>query len=131
MGMSGTIDILFLASGCYLTGTAVMAKKRGSMVASVMLGKNMSENDISDKEGFINYMYKRLLLSGLMIVVASVIHLVNDYYIKSNALTWGGSILILAALIIYTRTYMTGQKKYMVRGGTAPGPDSSKQKNKE
>lgn len=126
MGMSGTIDLLFLISGCYLIGSAVMAKKQGSVVSNVMLGKNISENDLQDKLGFIEYMYKRLLLSGLLIVAASVIHLINDYYIMSQALTWGGSVLILAALVIYVTSYKSGQKKYMAKDRMALKPDKKK-----
>ncbi len=126
MGMSGTIDLLFLISGCYLIGSAVMAKKQGSVVSNVMLGKNISENDLQDKLGFIEYMYKRLLLSGLLIVAASVIHLINDYYIMSQALTWGGSVLILAALVIYVTSYKSSQKKYMAKDRMALKPDKKK-----
>lgn len=113
MGMGGVIDFLFLASGAYLVGTALMAKKQGNVVENVMLGKNMSEKDIEDKSGFIEYMYKRLLVSGVLIVAASLVHLANDYYIGSNALTWGGIVILLIALVLYVNAYRNGQKLYM------------------
>lgn len=115
MGMGGVIDFLFLASGTYLVGTALMAKKQGSVAANVMLGKNMTEKDIDDKEGYIDYMYKRLLLSGVLIMIASLIHLANDYYVGSDALTWLGIAVLLIALIIYVQAYRNGQKLYMKR----------------
>lgn len=113
MGMGGMIDILFFASGVYLIYTAVIAKKRQAIAANVMLSKNTNEKDIADKAGYIEYIYKKLLLVGAMICVAAVIHLVNDYYIHSKALTWTGIVLMLAALVIYTAAYKRGQKKYM------------------
>lgn len=112
-GVGGIIDVMFLASGGYLIYTAFMAKKKGSVVSNVMLGKDRSEKDITDKAGFLAYMYKRVLVAGIMIVAASVIHLVNDYYIYSKALTWIGIAVILAAIAIYTAAYLRGQKKYM------------------
>ena len=112
MGMGGMIDLLFLASGGYLIGTAIMAKSRGNITANVMLGKGVTENDIKDKAGFIDFMYKRLLLSGVLIIIASIVHLVNDYYIVSNTLTLVGVILIVAAIFIYTKAYMDAQKRY-------------------
>lgn len=115
MGMGGVIDFLFLASGTYLVGTALMAKRQGNVAANVMLGKNMTEKDIDDKEGYIDYMYKRLLLSGVLIMIASLIHLANDYYIGSDALTWLGIAVLLIALIIYVQAYRNGQKLYMKR----------------
>lgn len=111
-GVGGMIDILFFGSGVYLIYTALMAKKNGNIVSNVMLAKSVSESSIKDKIGFIDYMYKRILLAGVMIVIASIIHLVNDYYIHSGTLTWIGIIVILAAIGIYTAAYMRGQKMY-------------------
>ncbi|MCM1122754.1 MAG: hypothetical protein NC416_09225 [Eubacterium sp.] len=113
MGMSGVIDLLFLASGIYLIYTAVAAKRRNTITANVMLSKNTSEKDIADKVGYIEYMYKKILLAGVMICVASVIHLVNDYYVHSQLLTWVGIALVFAALAMYTVAFSRGQKKYM------------------
>ena len=112
-GVGGMIDILFFGSGVYLIYTTVMAKKNGNIVSNVMLAKSVSENRIKDKLGFIDYMYKRILLAGVMIVIASIIHLVNDYYLYSSTLTWIGIIVILAAIGIYTAAYLRGQKMYM------------------
>lgn len=115
MGMGGAIDVLFLASGFYLIWTAIMAKKRGRIAANVMLSKDVSEKDIQDKIGFIEYVYKRILLAGVLITASSIIHLANDYYIRSVILTWIGIVGVLLALIIYTTAYMGAQKRYMIK----------------
>lgn len=112
--MGGIIDLLFLASGVYLIGTALMAKTQGAISANVMLGKNTNEKDITDKAGFIEYMYKRIFLAGLLITAASIVHLVNDYYIGSNLLTWVGISVMLIAIIIYAAAYKKGQSMYMI-----------------
>ena len=112
-GVGGMIDILFFGSGVYLIYMAVIAKRNGNIVSNVMLAKDVSESSIKDKLGFIDYMYKRMLLAGVMIVIASIIHLVNDYYIRSGALTWVGIIVILAAIAVYTAAYLRGQKRYI------------------
>ncbi|MBD5524679.1 MAG: hypothetical protein HDR04_09710 [Lachnospiraceae bacterium] len=113
MGMGGMIDFLFLASGVYLIYSAVMAKHKGNIAANVMLSKNTNENDIRDKVGFIDYMYKKIFLTGVMIILASVIYLVNDYYIHSIQLSWIGIVMILLALAIYTFSFMRGRKLYI------------------
>lgn len=115
MGMGGVIDFLFLACGIYLIYSAVMAKKKGNIAANVMLSKNANENDIKDKVGFIDYMYKKILLAGVMIIAASVIHLINDYVIHSIQLTWIGIAVILAAIVIYTIAFMRGRKIYIMQ----------------
>lgn len=107
------IDILFLASGVYLIWTAISAKRQGNIVANVMLSKDMNEGNVKDKVGFIEYMYKRILLAGVLIVTGSAVHLLNDYYIFSNALTWVGIALVFIALVIYISAYMSGRKRYI------------------
>lgn len=120
-GIGGMIDILFFASGVYLIYTAVLAKKKGNVTGNVMLGKDMTENDIKDKAGFIAYMYRRILLAGVMIIVGSMIHLVNDYYLFSPVLTWIGIAVILAAIVVYTASYLRGQKRYLRKQGKTVG----------
>ena len=115
MGMGGIIDFLFLASGTYLVGTALMAKKQGNVAANVMLGKNMSEKDIEDKAAFIDYMYKRLMLAGVLIMAAALVHLVNDYYFGSYVFTLIGIAVLLIGLVIYVNAYRNAQKLYMKR----------------
>lgn len=115
------IDMLFLASGVYLIWTAISAKRQGNIVANVMLSKDINEGQVTDKVGFIEYMYKRILLSGVLIVLGSAVHLVNDYYIFSNVLTWVGIVLVLTALVVYTGAYMSGRKRYIGNiGGRSP-----------
>ncbi len=115
MGMGGIIDFLFLASGGYMIGSALMAKRQKSVAANVMLGKNMEEKDIEDKEGFLDYMCKKLLLAGLLIMAAGVIHLANDYYFHSTLLSWIGIAGIIAGLAVYVTAYRNGQRRYMKR----------------
>lgn len=126
MGMGGMIDFLFLLSGIYLIYTAIVAKKRGAIAANVMLSKNVNVNDIKDRAGYIEYMYKKILIAGLMICAASVVHLANDYYIHSQLLTWVGIALIFAALAIYTVAFSRGQKKYMAGRSGQSGHNKQK-----
>ena len=130
MGMGDMIDFIFLACGAYLVGTSVMAKAQGNIAASVMLGKNVTESDIKDKVGYIDFMYKRLLLSGVMIIIGSIVHLINDYYISSVALTLVGILLILAALVIYTRSYFDAQRRYIPHKAARFNQDKDTHKHK-
>lgn len=112
-GAGGMIDILFLVSGVYLVYTAVMAKKKGNVSDNVMLAKGVTEKDIVDKAGFIEYMYKRILLAGVMVILAGIVHMVNDWYLGLPVLTWIGIALILAAMAVYTAAYLQGKKRYL------------------
>lgn len=113
MGMNEIIDILFLGSGIYLIYTAVMAKKKGAIAENVMLDKNTTEKNIRDKAGYIDYISKRIMIAGILIVLSAAVNLLNDQYISSLALNWVGIILILVAIIIYTVAYKKARKLYM------------------
>ncbi len=115
MGMGGIIDFLFVLSGAYLVGSALMAKRQGSVAANVMLGKNMEEKDIEDKAGFVEYMSSRLLLAGVLMLVAGLIHLANDYYFHMTLLSWIGIFGVIGALAVYINAYRNGQRRYMKR----------------
>ena len=131
MGMGGVIDFLFLACGAYLIGNALLAKKQGNITANVMLGKDMTEKDVDDKLGFIDYMYKRLLLSGALIMAGALIQLVNDYYYRSTVLTCIGTALVFIALVIYIQAYRNGQKLYMKRWSEMRQKEKEKEKLKK
>ena len=131
MGMGGVIDFLFLASGAYLVGNALLAKKQGNITANVMLGKNMTEKDVDDKLGFIDYMYKRLLIAGVLIMAGALIQLVNDYYYASAVLTCIGIVLVFIALIIYIQAYRNGKKLYMKRWTEMREKEKEKEKLKK
>ncbi|MBP3476392.1 MAG: hypothetical protein J6K48_08765 [Lachnospiraceae bacterium] len=111
--MSGFIDLLFLGSGVYLIYTACMAKKNGTIAANVMLDKNADEKSIKDRTGYIEYMYKKIIIAGALIIIAGIVNLVNDYYISSIALNWVGIIMILVAIVVYAVAYKNGRKQYM------------------
>ncbi len=115
MGMGGIIDFLFVISGAYLIGSALLAKRQESVAANIMLGKNMEEKDIDDKAGFIAYMCKGLLIAGALMLVAGLIHLANDYYVHSTVLSWIGIFGVIGALGVYIKTYRNGQRRYMKR----------------
>ena len=78
-----------------------------------MLGKDMNENDIRDKAGFIVYMYKRIVLAGIIIILAGIMQMVNDWYLGLPVLTWIGIAMILAAMAVYTAAYLQGKKRFL------------------
>lgn len=113
MEMGSVIDILFIGSGIYLIYSAYMAKKNGIITANVMLGKDMDEKSIKDKTGFIEYMSKRILLAGIMVILAGGLNFINDSFFSSKAVTAAASAIILAAIVIYVAACKKGQKAYM------------------
>ncbi|NBI91378.1 hypothetical protein D3Z45_12565 [Lachnospiraceae bacterium] len=83
-------DYLIILSGLYLVYTAVNMKQSGEVKNGVIVSKDVDVNRIRDKEGFIKYMYGRvLIIGGLAIAVGGV-------GILSTWLNWPGYLSLLA-----------------------------------
>ena len=113
MDMNSIIDILFIGSGFYLIVSALRAKKNQTITADVMLGKNTEEKQVTDKPGYIEYMYKRVLVAGVLVIIAGIMNLVNEAFLFSNLITGIANIVVIAALVLYVVAYKKGQKQYM------------------
>lgn len=77
--MYDLIDILCMLSGGYLVYAAIVMKRQGRIIKNVVMSKNTDENSIKDKDGFVHYLYGKLILCGCLIILASIVNLVNDH----------------------------------------------------
>lgn len=59
-------DILIIVSGLYLIYAAVIMKKDGIITSGVLISKDMNPDQIRDKEGFIKYMFVKVLALGIL-----------------------------------------------------------------
>ena len=57
-------DYLIILSGLYLVYTGINMKQTGEIKTGVIVSKDVDVNRIKDKEGFIKYMYARVLIIG-------------------------------------------------------------------
>lgn len=119
--MSSLIDMLFIASGVYLIFSACMSKKSGVIAVNIMLGRAAEEKAIEDKAGYIDYMYKRIIVAGLLIITAGTLNLINGYYFNSAMMTLIASVTLFAAIILYIVIFRKGQKRYMKSNGSIKG----------
>ncbi len=83
-------DYLIILSGLYLVYTAVNMKQSGEVKTGVIVSKDVDVNRIRDKEGFINYMYGRVLVIGVLAIA------VGGLGVLSTRLNWPGYLSLLA-----------------------------------
>lgn len=83
-------DYLIILSGLYLVYTAVNMKQSGEVKSGVIVSKDVDVNRIRDKEGFINYMYGRVLVIGVLAIA------VGGLGVLSTRLNWPGYLSLLA-----------------------------------
>lgn len=73
------IVILCIISGAYMVYAAILMKYKGKFLNSVVFGNGVDENSIYDKEGFVKYLYIRLLSCGVADVFIGIVCLICDF----------------------------------------------------
>lgn len=66
MGSVNIFDILIILCGLYMIYTAVIMKIKGRITPGIVVSKDVDTKKIRDKEGFIGYMFGKVLLMGVL-----------------------------------------------------------------
>lgn len=110
--MYNLIDIVCIMSGGYLAYSAFSMKIKGEINANVVLNKAVSENAINDKEGFIDYIYGKLLLIGIIIIFSGVVDIVNLNMGGSSLVSIIALIVFVVSLVAYSKVTKTALEKF-------------------
>lgn len=113
MGNINIFDLLIGASGVYLIYTALTMKKTGEIKDGVLVSKEMDAGRIKDKDGFINYMFSRVLLAGALIVLSAAGNMAKTGLNGPNWLSTAGDMGFVAALILYMVAYAKAKKMFI------------------
>ena len=103
----GFMDILIVFSGAYLVYAAVQMKRTGEITSSAIIGKG------NDPKGFIEYMYLKSVIMGVLVMLSGALDYMNDLYwnIPYFGIVMCGVFLVM--IIIYCKISMDAQKKYL------------------
>ena len=111
--MFDLMDFICIVSGVYLMYVGIVMKTQGKINANVVLSKGITENAIRDREGFIRYLYGKLVLIGAVIVVSDIVNLVIRYQGGDyNTLSRIAFVIYIAAMVIYVVVVSKALKKY-------------------
>lgn len=111
--MYNVMDFICIFCGVYLMYVGIVMKTQGKIVANVVLSKGISENAIRDKEGFIRYLYGKLVLIGAVIVLSGIVNLVVDYQGGDDGMvSLITFIIFVAAMTVYAIVVSKALKKY-------------------
>ena len=111
--MYDIIDALCVASGVYLVYTAIVMKVQGKIISNVVLNKGRDESAIRDKEGFIRFLYGKLILVGILVMLAGAANMINFHMIGSGIITLISTILFAAAIAGYGVAVNKALRKYV------------------
>lgn len=109
------IVILCTLSGAYMMYAAIVMKYKGKFVKSVVLSNGLNENSIRDKEGFIKYLYGRLLACGIADVFMGMACLINDFMYEPGIVSLIANIVFFISIVAYGIFINKALKKYARR----------------
>lgn len=108
----GFMDILIALSGAYLVYVSIQMKRTGE-ISSAIVGKGCDIKKAKDPKGFIEYMYLKSIIMGVIVMLSGGADYLNDRYwnIPNFSLYVCGIFLLI--IIVYSKTLMNAQKKYL------------------
>ncbi len=107
------LDWMITFGGIYLIYAALAMKLKGKIVKSIVANPEVDIEKIRDKEGFIQYMWVRVLILGIM---SSAVGAVGIIYAQKGASLTTYMISFFGYLIVlvwYCVIYVRGRKRYM------------------
>lgn len=110
--MNDTIDILCMLCGAYLLYTGMAMKVQGKIIGNVVLRKNTDESSIRDKDAFIKYLYLKLVLIGVVIILAAIVSLLDSYMGLPKITSTITGVVFAAAIIAYAVFVNRALKRY-------------------
>ncbi len=116
----GFLDIILAVSGIYLIYTAVQMKRTGEINNSVMVGKGYDLKKAKDLKGYIEYMYLKTIIMGVLIIVSSALDYMNENYWKIPYFSIGIYVVFWVLIIVYGKLSTDAQKKYLSPASQMP-----------
>ena len=109
----GFMDILIVFCGAYLVYASVQMKRTGEITSSAIIGKGYDPKKAKDPKGFIEYMYLKSIVMGVLVMVSGALDYMNDLYWNLPYFGIIMCVVFLIMIIIYCKISMDAQKKYL------------------
>lgn len=107
------IVILCVISGVYMAYAAIIMKYKGKFISSVVFSNGVDENSIRDKEGFIRYLYIRLLLCGIVDVLMGIACLICDFVSGPGMISTIANFVFFISIAAYGIFVNKALRKYV------------------
>ncbi len=111
-GTFGFMDILIVLSGAYLIYSSVQMKRTGE-ISTLIVGKRYDLKKAKDLNGFIEYMYLKSIIMGVVVMAGGGLNYLNDNYWNIPNLGLIVCVVFLAVLAIYGKITIDAQNKYL------------------
>lgn len=106
------MDILIILCGAYLVYSSVQMKRTGE-VSSAIVGKGYDLKKAKDLKGYIEYMYLKSVILGVIVMVSGAANYLNGKYWNIPNFDLVVCAVFLVIIIVYSKIAIDAQKKYL------------------
>ena len=111
-GFSELIDLLILGCGFYALYAGWVLQKKGEIIKTFLVFKDINVNKCKDIEGYAQIMAPKLYTLGGVIVAYGVVALLNAYVLDINGLFLVMMVIFVLVLIWYGMEVKKAADKY-------------------
>lgn len=109
----GFMDIIIMICGAYLIYVSVQMKRTGEINSSAIIGKGYDVKKAKDPKGFIEYMYLKSIILGVLVILSGLCDYLNELYWSLPYMGLVNCGVFLIVIIIYCKISLDAQKKYL------------------
>lgn len=115
MSTINIFDLVIVACGIYMIISGIKMKMDGKINTGLVMAKSMRPDQIRDKEGFIKFMWNKLLICGIICTISGIVNFVLSLSESQVAIMADiiFNALFFVMLIVYGFIVAKAQKKYM------------------
>ena len=107
------LDWMITFGGLYLIYAALVMKLKGKIVKSIVANPEVDIDKIRDRKGFIQYMWVRVLILGILSAAVGAVGILSAQKEASLTTYMISFVGYLIALIWYCVISVRGRKKYI------------------
>ena len=106
------VFVIIVVGGCIIYASIQM-KRTGDMSNSALVGKGFDVKKAVDPQGYIDYIYMKAIMIGVVSILGGVLDIVNEKYLHIPYLGIVSSVIIFLVLIAYCVVASKAQKKFL------------------
>lgn len=110
---SSIMDILVLFCGAYCIYTAVLMIKTRELQKGLLISKDIDLKKIKDKEGYINFIGKKTIIFGTLIILYAGVNLFSAYVFPLGFLLIINYTVFLIVLICFAIVMKKAHRDYL------------------
>lgn len=104
-------DVVIAGFGIYMIAAALKMKKTGEISSAVITPEEIAK--CKDKKGFIDFIYWKEAVFGVMVILAGVLGIVNEHVVSLGAFNIVELVVFLGAFIWFQTQLNKARKVFL------------------